>query len=65
MKCLFCGHNFTIDEALKSCKGCPIRKCDMMKCPNCGYEILPEPKLIKLLKRRRKNENKRGNSRGT
>ena len=54
MKCVFCGYEFSEDEALKACKGCPIRKCDMMRCPNCGYEILPEPKLVKFLKRREK-----------
>ena len=58
MKCDFCGFEFSEEEALESCSGCPIKKCGMNRCPNCGYEILPEPGLIKFLKRRSKHENK-------
>ncbi len=58
MKCTFCGFEFNENEAEDACRGCPIKKCDMSKCPNCGYEILPEPKLIKFLRRRFQREHK-------
>jgi len=58
MKCVLCGFEFSESEALKTCQGCPIRNCDMFRCPNCGYETLPEPKLVKFLKRRLKHGDK-------
>jgi rubredoxin len=51
MKCVFCGYEFSEKEGVGACKGCPMAKCDMIKCPNCGYETLPEPKLVKFFKR--------------
>jgi DNA-directed RNA polymerase subunit RPC12/RpoP len=58
MKCSFCGHDFSENEGIKTCSGCPIANCNMVKCPHCGYEILPEPKWIKSLKRRLKHADK-------
>lgn len=52
MKCNYCGFEFDEQELLKSCKSCPMSKaCNKMKCPNCGYQILKEPKTILLLKK--------------
>lgn len=51
IRCSFCGHEFTEDEGIKACRGCPISNCGMIKCPNCGYEILPEPKSVKFFKK--------------
>jgi rubredoxin len=62
MKCVFCGYVFDETKRLETCKACMGSGCKRIKCPNCGYETLPEPeigsKLVKFLKRRFKNENK-------
>lgn len=55
MKCGFCGMEFNLDESKRSCAGCAVNGCcKKYKCPRCGYEMLSEPGLIKLLKRWRK-----------
>jgi len=55
-KCSFCGYTFGGKESLKACDGCPMTKtCNKFKCPNCGYEMLKEPGLVKLFKKWRKN----------
>ncbi|UCE39417.1 MAG: hypothetical protein JSW00_09405 [Thermoplasmata archaeon] len=58
IKCTFCGFEFSLDEGRSACATCPISSCDKLRCPNCGYEYLPEPKLIKLIRKRRKKEKK-------
>lgn len=62
MKCALCGHVFDESKRLEICKGCLGSGCKKIRCPNCGYEILPEPeiasKIVKFLKRRFKSENK-------
>jgi hypothetical protein len=51
IKCNFCGYEFPEDQARTACSGCAMSKsCNKAKCPNCGYEILREPKLIKWMK---------------
>ncbi len=41
-KCPLCGHRFKEDGAV-GCKGCPLRGgCSMVRCPNCGYEFIPD-----------------------
>lgn len=46
---------FNLDESKRSCAGCAVNGCcKKYKCPRCGYEMLSEPGLIKLLKRWRK-----------
>jgi len=48
MKCPFCGFEF--DEPREMCAGCPMRKgCRAICCPNCGYELERESKLVDLL----------------
>lgn len=46
---------FDTDESKQGCSGCAMSGCcKKYKCPRCGYEILPEPGLIKFLNRKRK-----------
>lgn len=47
IKCELCGYEFTKCDGL-SCNACPIN-CGSVKCPNCGYEILPESKSYELI----------------
>jgi hypothetical protein len=52
MRCAFCGHEFSEEEAIQGCGGCPVGKgCQMLKCPRCNYEIPAEPAWIKKLKK--------------
>lgn len=52
MKCQLCGLEFREEDGQAACKGCPMaRECDLIKCPNCGYEVLKESDFIKKLKR--------------
>lgn len=65
MKCPLCGFEKREENSLalqgggKACSGCPMRKsCKLQKCPNCGYEMPMEPKLIKFIRKlRRKSKN--------
>jgi hypothetical protein len=38
-----------------------MKKCELVKCPNCGFEMAPEPRWIKKLKymRSKKDEVRR------
>ena len=47
VKCEFCGFTFQKCDGI-SCDSCPIN-CKTVKCPNCGYEILPESKSYKFI----------------
>jgi hypothetical protein len=50
--CDFCGLDFDPACIPKGCDGCPLaRGCSRYTCPRCGYEILPEAKLVGLIKR--------------
>lgn len=54
-KCSFCGFEFNETESTASCSGCPMSKtCNKSKCPNCGYEILKEPGIIRFLRKFKK-----------
>jgi rubredoxin len=60
MKCSLCGYEFEEDAAQESCKGCPVsRGCNMVKCPNCGYDEPKEPRLIKALRKLFKGKRKK------
>lgn len=51
MKCPLCGYQFE-EEDVVACKGCPLFKgCNMVRCPNCGFETPAEPKLVKVMKK--------------
>ncbi len=47
IKCELCGFKFKKCEGI-SCGACPIN-CKTIKCPNCGYEILPESKSYLII----------------
>ena len=47
VKCECCGFTFRKCDGI-SCDSCPIN-CKTVKCPNCGYEILPESKSYKFM----------------
>lgn len=54
MKCTLCGYEYKESEAAHACKGCSLIKgCHLVKCPNCGFEMPPEPKWAKFLEKRR------------
>lgn len=58
MNCALCGIEFKIDDADSACNSCPMHKgCQMIRCPNCGYDNLPEPKIAKEIKKQRKAKN--------
>lgn len=41
-KCPLCGNEFGMGSAT-ACQSCPMGgSCNMIKCPNCGYEFIPE-----------------------
>lgn len=58
MKCPLCGKEFEFSREV--CANCPLHTggCDLVKCPNCGYEFPKGSKIVKffqnLFKRRRK-----------
>ena len=64
MKCPLCGNEFREEESKAACQGCPLAgACHMVRCPNCGYDMPPEPKLPKVFKAwRRKDNGIRGES---
>lgn len=56
MKCTLCGFEFNEEDVRSSCGGCYLAKrCELLKCPNCGFEMTTEPKWIKN-RRRKKND---------
>jgi uncharacterized Zn finger protein (UPF0148 family) len=68
--CDFCGYDFDPGCAGQSCQGCPlVKNCGKILCPRCGYEILPEAKLVGWVRgliqasRAKKNAEMEANSR--
>lgn len=50
MKCSLCGYEFNITDCKSGCAGCVMNKsCVSYKCPNCGYQEIPEPEWLKKL----------------
>ena len=50
MKCSLCGFHYSEQEVQTACSACPVTKgCQLLRCPNCGYETPPEPKWLKTL----------------
>lgn len=50
MKCPLCGREFDESEALH-CAGCAVKRtCGHLRCPRCGYEVLPEPPGLKAVR---------------
>ena len=57
MKCGLCGLMFDLSQAEQSCSVCPLVKdCRLIRCPRCGYEMPPEAKLVRLLRRLRSSQ---------
>jgi rubredoxin len=58
VKCSLCGYEFEENESLAVCGACILRKsCNMVCCPNCGYEM-PKPRKIKLFKKKKEETQK-------
>jgi hypothetical protein len=55
-RCDFCGFEFNSECSTQSgCGGCPVSgNCAKIICPRCGYEMLPEAKLVGWLRKMRK-----------
>ena len=54
MKCGFCGHDFDPQAAEPACRSCPLaRGCQLVRCPRCGYEMPPEAKLVRWVRKLR------------
>ena len=54
MKCSLCGMIFDELRAAPACSGCALRRrCDLVKCPNCGFEMPVEPGWVKKIRKRR------------
>jgi len=52
MKCPFCSFEFDAACAEKGCSSCGKAKgCGLLKCPRCGYGVLPEPAWAARLKK--------------
>lgn len=50
MECPLCGKSFDENRTENTCQGCPLHgKCNMVKCPGCGYEMPRESRLLKIL----------------
>ncbi len=57
MKCTLCGFEFNANGAQSGCNGCGLlKKCELVKCPNCNFEMVPEPKWIKRLRDKRRGK---------
>lgn len=51
LTCALCGFVFD-PAAATTCGGCPLNKnCAIICCPHCGYETLPESKLVNFVRR--------------
>ncbi len=51
MKCALCGYVFDEGDTSR-CTQCPFNQgCRIICCPNCGYEMPPETRMVQWLKR--------------
>jgi len=59
MKCPFCSLDFEEAKGKSGCKGCSIfSQCGKIKCPRCGYEIIPEPEWSNKIRKFFRKEKK-------
>lgn len=50
MNCSLCGHSFKPEDHAHTCKGCPLAgNCERVRCPNCGFETVPDPAWLRRL----------------
>ena len=59
MRCSLCYKEFNDVQAHNSCSACLLTSgCQMIKCPNCGYEMPVESnwakKIVNLFQRKKK-----------
>lgn len=48
--CSLCGARFTHGEQV--CGACPMStKCDLVKCPNCGFQFPRESRIVAFARR--------------
>jgi rubredoxin len=53
MKCGFCGLEFDPNDADQACDSCPVSTgCHLVRCPRCGYEMPPESKVGRWLRKK-------------
>lgn len=51
MKCGLCGNEFDETSGKASCPSCPVsRGCNLLKCPNCGYEMPVTPVWLEKIR---------------
>jgi hypothetical protein len=62
IRCDFCGFEFDPTCSTEDgCSGCPLAGgCSHVTCPRCGYQMLPEAKLIGWLRKARLAMDRRG-----
>ncbi len=57
MKCPLCGYEFDEAQAQQACSGCSLlKKCELVRCPNCNFETAPEPEWIKKFRGMRRKK---------
>jgi rubredoxin len=63
VKCTLCGHEFDEKAGEPACARCPMSHgCNLVRCPNCGFEMPAEPRWVRWLKEKwkgRKHEDQR------
>lgn len=58
MKCPLCSYEFKEEDGEVACKGCLMSgACQMVKCPNCSYNVFKEPSIIKAFNALRRQNN--------
>jgi hypothetical protein len=51
VKCPLCGNEFEKADEIK-CTGCgKLHNCNKNCCPNCGYELVKEAKIIQSIRK--------------
>ena len=57
LKCSLCGLNFDEKICPSFCDGCTIKitsTCNMVRCPNCGFEMPKQSQMERLFKKIKK-----------
>ena len=50
MICDLCSHEFEADEGRSGCSKCGfVKGCEGVRCPNCLYEMVPQPKWVRRI----------------
>ncbi|MCK4778176.1 MAG: hypothetical protein KAS39_07325 [Actinomycetia bacterium] len=59
IKCSLCGKEY--DPKLNpACSKCPIAKnCNLVCCPNCGYQTVADSKIVRFAQKIIKKEEKK------